>query len=85
MATKKVFQQDILKRFLDDKAFKSLKEQYEEAKWVRVHGREVTKTDLNILHDYKKGGMLEGELVKKYRISRSRVQTSLRIAALSQI
>lgn len=85
MATEKVFQQDIIKRFLDDKAFKSLQEDYEEAKWVRSHGRTVTTQDLNILRDYKTGGLMENELVKKYKISRSRIQTALRIAALSKI
>ncbi len=69
---------------MDDKAMKAFIEEYEDQSYQRRE-REVTQRDLLILMDYKKNKLMTGELMKKHKMTRAKVLTSLRLAALSKI
>lgn len=84
MKLPKAFQSRIIERFYSGKELASFVESYNEAKLRRNRSRTVNKTDLNILDDYR-AGKLTSELARKYKMSISGINTSIRIAALSKI
>lgn len=82
---KKNYAGAVVHRFLQGKALKDFVQEYEEHKLSSGGAtRRVTDRDLLILHDYQKGAM-PNELEKKYKMGRGRLNTSLRIAALSKL
>lgn len=85
MKLPKALQTRIIERFYSGKALADFLEQYNDAKLRRTREREVTKTDLNILRDYKESKLMPNELMRKYKVSRNQLNTALRIAALSKI
>lgn len=84
MKLPKAFQTRIVERFYKGKALASFVQDYNEAKFRVGRTREVNDKDLLILADWKKG-MLPNELVTKHKMSKNRIETSLRIAALSKL
>lgn len=80
----KTLQASIIKRFYDDKTFKDFVQEYNDHKYRDTYHRLVNDRDLNILIEYKKGAS-QRELSKKYKCSITRINTSLRLAALSKL
>lgn len=85
MIKQKVLVVNILKRFMTEPELKNLFQEYEDNKLRKGRSREVNQKDLLILMDYKKGEFTMSELLRKHRVTRAQLNTSLRIAALSRV
>ncbi len=78
----KTFQADIVRRFLSDKNYETFVEDYMASrKHGRRSGRDITPFDRKVFKDYKDGGLMFGELMRKYKKSRNVIMYSVAIAA----
>ncbi len=73
-----------MQRFMSPAQIKSFESEYDDHREKANHGRNVTDKDLMILKAYKAGAM-PNELTRQFKIGRSALNTSLRLAALSKL
>jgi Mor family transcriptional regulator len=79
------YQRKIMERFMTESQLKNFQQEYKDNRKTRDRDSILaTDRDLLILMDYKKG-LTYSELCRKYRVGRTSIQSSIRIAALSKI